>query len=138
MWRVLLGLVDVAFVRYNPVHPGARNDLFPRLAARRATRLYNFTNTFGYVPPARFRELRLTDGYWMPRVSDHYRFALTRPELDGLLCAPATPDELEHTQQALAEGPLTAEEERYLIDLAILDAGRAVLDDGTRPKKALR
>ncbi len=123
------GLVDVGFVRYNPLHPGARQDLFPRLAGQRATRLYNFTNTTGYVGPARCRALGLGEQYWMPRITDYYRFAMTQSGLDGLLCAPATAGEVEALRQALARGPLSPNDEQYLIDLADLDAGRAVLAD---------
>ena len=37
--------------------------------------------------------------YWHPDVTDYYRFALSRPELDGLLVSPGTPGEV----AALAE-----------------------------------
>jgi hypothetical protein len=33
--------VDVAFIRYNPVHPGARSDLFPKLRPS-LTSIFNF------------------------------------------------------------------------------------------------
>ncbi len=121
------GLVDLAFLRYNPAHPGARHDVFPHLEKRRATLLYNFTNTHGFVAPERFAKLGLNDDHWQPRVTDYHRFALTRPELDGLLCSPTTPEEVAGLAAALEEGPLDAEEEQYLIDLARLNEGRAEL-----------
>lgn len=121
------GLVDIALLRYNPSHPGARHEVFPHLEMRGATLLYNFTNTNGFVSPERFAALGLNDDYWQPRVTDYHRFALTRPELDGLLCSPSTPEEIAGLAAALEEGPLDAEEEKYLMDLALLNEGRARL-----------
>ncbi len=117
--------VDIAFVRYNPQHPGARLDIFPRMRSPRSL-LYCFKATLGYVKPARYAEMSLGDDYWRPKVTDFYRFALTRPEVDGLLCSPTTPREVEELALALEEGPLDESEEEHLISLAALDAGRAV------------
>jgi hypothetical protein len=63
-------------------------------------------------------------------VTDHYRFVLTAPEVDGILCSPLSPDEVRGIARALAEGPLTEEEQAYLVDLAALADGRATLLDG--------
>ena len=119
--------VDVAFVRYNAGHPGARRDIFPHLTLRHRTLLYGFTNTGGFVPRPRFRRLGLTDDLWFPSVTDHYRFALTPPQVNGILCSPSTPREVEALCRAVEKGPLDAEEEKYLVDLASLDQGRAEL-----------
>ena len=124
------GLVDIAFLRYNPSHSGAARDVFPHLEKQSATLLYNFKSTHGYVRPERFAALGLSDDHWQPRITDWYRFALTRPELDGLLCSPSTPEEIAELSVALEEGPLDAEEENYLIDLARLNEGRARLLPG--------
>jgi hypothetical protein len=121
------GLVDIALLRYNPSHPGARSDVFPHLENRESTLLYNFTNTHGFVPPERFAALGLSEDHWQPRVTDYHRFALSRPELDGLLCSPTTPEEVASLAAALEEGPLDAEEEKYLVDLAMINEGRAKL-----------
>ena len=120
-------LVDLAFIRYNPIHSGARVDLFPNLTKPTATLLYNFKSTTGFLPPERYAELGLNDDYWQPEITDYYRFALTRPEIDGLLCSPATPQEVEALAEALEEGPLDEEEENYLLDLALLEQGRGTL-----------
>lgn len=120
-------LVDIAFIRYNPIHTGANLDLFPYLKQPTSTLLYNFKSTLGFVAPARYAALGLDDDYWRPKITDYYRFALTRPEIDGLLCSPSTPEEVEALAGALEEGPLNEEEEKYLIDLATLDQGRGVL-----------
>ena len=124
-------MVDLAFIRYNPTHTGAKSDVFPYLVQPSRTLLYNFKSTMGFVRPEKYAELGLNDDYWRPGVTDYYRFALTRPEIDGLLCSPTTPREVKDLSRALEEGPLDEEEEQYLIDLAELDAGSAVLlDDG--------
>jgi len=119
-------LVDLAFIRYNPAHTGAKLDVFPYLTQSR-TLLYNFKSTLGFIRSKRYAELGLNDSYWRPGVTDYYRFALTRPEIDGLLCSPTTPREVKDLSSALEEGPLDEEEEKYLIDLAALDEGSAVL-----------
>ena len=119
-------LVDLAFIRYNPAHTGAKLDVFPYLTQSR-TLLYNFKSTLGFIRSKRYAELGLNDSYWRPGVTDYYRFALTRPEIDGLLCSPTTPREVKDLSSALEEGPLVEEEEKYLIDLAALDEGSAVL-----------
>jgi hypothetical protein len=152
--------VDIAFIRYNPDHPGAAKDLFPHLpsplggkgpgvrgnkcetlkpphpwtlslkgrggtpAAR--TLLFNFTSTFGHVPPAEMEALGLHGSkYWHPEITDHYRFVLSRPEIDGVLLAPKTPEELQGVAEALTKGPLTEEEQAYLMDVALVARGDA-------------
>ena len=124
------GLVDIGFVRYNSDHRGAEEDVFrhvgPRSAERRAL-LYNFTTTFGFVPPGRYAELGLGSGHWKPSITEHYRFVLDRPEIDGVLCAPQTPEEVDSLASALARGPLSDEEIAYLRDLSDLSQGRASL-----------
>lgn len=122
------GLVDAAFVRYNPAHPGARTDVFPLLTAERRPPIFNFTSTHGWVSPARRAALGVSPDVWQPDVTDCYRFALSTPGMDGLLCALGRPREVTALVDALARGPLTDDEQHVLINLAALDAGLAVLD----------
>ena len=126
-WAISHRLLPLAFVRYNPSHPGARLDLFPDLEQDGPTLVYNFKSTLGFVTPERYAELGLNDDYWQPSITDYYRFALTRPEIDGLLCSPETPLEVKALANALEEGPLDEEEQEYLIGLASLNEGRASL-----------
>jgi hypothetical protein len=123
---VRAGRLDIAFMRYNAGHVGAGHDVFPRVPERPRPLLFNFKSTSGFVPPARMAELGLAaPRYWQPAVTDHYRFALTRPQLDGLLIAQRTPAEVQQLAAALEQGPLTEEEESYLIDVASVARGDA-------------
>jgi hypothetical protein len=127
------GLVDMAFARYNPSHPGARHDLFPAVSPSTRVPLFNFKSTGGYVTSRRRIELGVTAEHWQPRLTDYYRFALTRAEVQGLLCAPQTPREVAALGEALEAGPLSDAEENFLINLASLDAGDTTLaSDATR------
>ena len=122
-------LVDLAFIRYNPTHMGAKSDVFPHLTGLPGTLLYNFKSTLGFMRRQRYAELGLDDKHWRPEITDYYRFALSRPEIDGLLCSPTTQREVRDLSRALAAGPLDEEEENYLIDLAMLDAGAVLITD---------
>jgi hypothetical protein len=107
------GAVDLAFVRYNPLHPGARDDLFPALDPAAPALVYNFNSTRGaeLTGPVDAGEM------WIPRVPDYYRFVLSRPEVDGLLCAFDRAEEIAALVAALAEGPLSEEEQSYMVEL---------------------
>lgn len=120
-------LVDVAFIRYNPAHPGSVNDLFPRLLPGPRPLLYNFRSVLEPVSRERWRELGLDEDHWIPEPPDYYRFALSRPEMSGILGSLNSPGELDALAAALDQGPLQAEEEDYLVSLAALAAGRARL-----------
>jgi hypothetical protein len=123
-------LVDIGFVRYNALHLGAEKDLFPHVPARTRARrplLFNFTSTTGFIRPEHYAALGLTSDHWQPAITDYYRFVLARPEIDGLLCAPTTPDQVDALIAALASGPLTEEEQTYIRDLGALALGEARL-----------
>jgi len=111
-------LLDVSFVRYNAAHPGARRDLFPFIGAARSTPLFNFKSMMARISRETFDALGLPEGYWLPEVCDYYRFVLSRDELDGVLCSPQSPKELSELLRALERGPVSAEEEEYMIWLS--------------------
>ena len=119
-------LADIAFARYNPAHLGARDDLFPHLAAS-STLVFNFNSLADRVIEEDRARLGLAPQFWLPRPEDYYRFALLRPELDGVLCAPGTPDEVTALRDALKAGPLSQSENDHLIRLADLSLGRVRL-----------
>ncbi len=125
LWAVNNGAVDVAFVRYNPEHPGAREDIFPKLNSHKRSVLFGFKSTQGFRTAPDLSSLGANPRvYWQPGATDYYRFALSRPELDGILCALGSVAELRALESALSEGPLSSAEEKFLINLALLSAGR--------------
>ena len=111
------GLVDVSYIRYNPIHSGARVDLFPYLDRETATLVYNFKSTSGFIADADWTRLGLPDLGWRPRITDYYRFALSHPKIDGLLCSPRTAEQVRALSEALGEGPLSEDEERRMLKL---------------------
>ena len=120
------GTLDLCLSRYNSSHLGARDDLFPHVANRRAL-LFNFSNTRGFVPMSRCDELGIDHEMWRPSRRDHYRFVLSRPEVDGVLCSLGTLDHVTDLVEALEEGPLEEEEQEHLVLLSKLNAGTSTL-----------
>jgi hypothetical protein len=114
----LYSLLDLNLVRYNTAHPGARTDLFPYLQPQTSTLMFNLKSMMFRVPEERFRELRLPPGAWMPQSCDYYRFVLSQPALDGILCSPLEPAEVRGMVQAMEQRPLTLQEQEYMIWLS--------------------
>src|SRR5207247_8639036 len=103
-------LIDVGFIRYNAGHPGAKIDVFPHLSGDRSVPLFNFKSCSGYVRPERLDALGIAADNWRPHPTDHYRYALSRPELDGVLCAPQRTEHVSELVSALESGPLSLEQ----------------------------
>ena len=124
------GALDIAFVRYNPLHPGARDDLFPYVAPRgagRSTLLYNFKSTMGHAGDVEWAQLGVGADYWRPHITDYYRFALAQPALDGILCSLPAPFAVGELVCALDKGALDDDDQQYLLDLGELGRGAATL-----------
>ena len=109
--------LDISFIRYNARHRGAVNDLFPHLIPPRENLVFNFKSTGGFVSESAAKRSQLDPDLWYPSLADHYRFVLTRPELDGILCAPRSPLEVDRIADALLEGPLDDEDEHHVAAL---------------------
>ncbi len=107
-------LLDVNFIRYNPSHPGAVTEIFPFLRPDRTGLIFNFKSTMSLVQPDQFRQLGLDSRHWLPHPTDYYRFALTVPGMDGVLCSPQSPEELAGIAEAMERGPLSPEEVAYM------------------------
>lgn len=118
MLSVNYNCLDINYIRYNTAHPGARQDVFPYLTPNRSTLLFNFKSVLSYVTPERFSNIGLDHHYWLPKVTDYYRFVLTQPALDGILCSLSTPEHVRHLSDALNDRPLTSEEEQYMMWLS--------------------
>lgn len=107
-------LLDVNLIRYNTAHPGALSEIFPHVRPDRTGLIFNFKSTMSQVTPAQFQQLGLGEQYWQPGPTDYYRFVLSVPGMDGVLCSPQSPEELHGIARAMESGPLSAEEEAYM------------------------
>lgn len=119
------GPFDIEFVRYNPSHPGARTEVFPHVKSRaegRRALLYNFNSTQSWITDEdHYAAIGVGADNWRPHATDYYRFALTEPALDGLLCGLPSAGSVRDLADAVARGPLDEEDHQYLLDLAELD-----------------
>jgi aryl-alcohol dehydrogenase-like predicted oxidoreductase len=99
--------VDFFHVRYNAVHTGAEQDIFPHLPQEDRPGIVIFTATCWR---------KLLKPKLMPKgerpltAADCYRFALSHPDVNVCLTAPANAEQMEQNLEALAAGPLGEEE----------------------------
>jgi aryl-alcohol dehydrogenase-like predicted oxidoreductase len=103
--------LDLLMVRYNAAHPGAEQDIFPRLEKRKPA-IVAYTATS-------WRKLLRRPSGWngpIPTAGDCYRFCLTSPHVDVVLCAPKNRIELAENLAALEKGPLSEEELRTMYE----------------------
>lgn len=106
--------LDLALIRYNALHPGARNDLFPFLEPDYySTLVFNFNSTQGHTNETESAPIRKSAS--VPHITDHYRFVVSRPEIDGILFSPQSAKELREVRSALEKGGLEPDEEDDLI-----------------------
>ncbi len=109
---------DLFHVRYNAAHRGAETEVFERLPQDPAGRpgIVAFTATRwgtlllppkgGENPASRGRDERSAP----PTAGDCYRFVLTNPRLDVVLCGARDASDLRHALAAVERGPLSEEE----------------------------
>lgn len=102
---------DAAFgvfhVRYNAVHPGAEQDVFPKLPSADPPGIVSFTNTcWGQL----LDPSRMPPGEGCPPAEDCYRFALSHEGVDVAVCGPKNDDELTSALRAIQQGPLDPDE----------------------------
>ena len=97
----------VAMLRYNAVHRGAEQDVFPFLAGERPPGVIAYTATrWGHLlDPA-----KMPEGESPPEASDCYRFALSHPSVDLVLCGPADRAQMQEALRTLERGPLDPDE----------------------------
>ncbi len=70
------------------------------------------------------RALKVDPQLWYPDAPDYYRYALSRPQMDGLLFTARSHRELVELDAALGRGGLTPDEEIHLEELAVI-SGKA-------------
>jgi aryl-alcohol dehydrogenase-like predicted oxidoreductase len=99
--------VDFFHVRYNAVHTGAEQDVFPHLQQEDRPGIVVFTATC-------WRKLlkprRMPAGESPLTAADCYRFVLSHPDVNVCLSGPKTAAHLEENLKALDAGPLDEEE----------------------------
>jgi aryl-alcohol dehydrogenase-like predicted oxidoreductase len=101
--------IDLFMIRYNAAHPGAERDVFPSLERRKPA-------IVAYTATSWRKLLQAPRGYDGPVMTagDCYRFNLTSPHVDLTLSGPANVEQLRESLDAIAKGPLTAEEESWM------------------------
>jgi predicted aldo/keto reductase-like oxidoreductase len=101
--------LDLLMIRYNAAHPGAEREIFPhKRAAEPAILAYTATS---------WRKLLTRPKGWdgpVMTAGDCYRFQLSSPHVDLALTGPKSRAELEANLDALAKGPLDAEEDAWM------------------------
>ncbi|WP_437973335.1 aldo/keto reductase [Sorangium sp. So ce295] len=108
--------LDLLMIRYNAAHPGAERDIFPHVRESKPSIL-------AYTATAWRRLLKQPKGWDRPAMTagDCYRFQLSSPHVDLALTGPKSRAEVEANLDALANGPLTADEQAWMREF-----GRAV------------
>jgi aryl-alcohol dehydrogenase-like predicted oxidoreductase len=105
--------LDALMVRYNAAHPGAEEEVFGQLGEPRpGVAAYTATSWGHLLDPA-----RLPAGEAPPAPADCYRFALSHPSVDLVMCGPRDEAELEGALAALERGPLGEEERARMLRL---------------------
>ncbi len=116
--------IDVLHVRYNAAHPGAEEDLFPRLPAADGPGLVAFTATsWGQLLRARW----MPPGEPTPTAGDCYRFVLSNPAVGVCLTGPATSAHVDHAIAAIERGPMSADELAWMKRVGRAVRRRAIL-----------
>lgn len=112
-------VLDLQYIRYNVGHPKARTEIFPFVRPDPLALVYNFTSTLSRVTPEGLKAIGLDpQAYWIPEVTDYYRFALSNHCINGILFAPQHVWQITALSEALAKGPLGTNEQDYLIKLS--------------------
>ena len=102
---------DIFHVRYNAVHPGAEQDVFPHLPAENPPGIVAFTATS-------WRQLlkhrRIPNHERVPTAGDCYRFVLSNPAVNICMTGAAKLEHTEHALEAFRRGPLSPDEMQWI------------------------
>ena len=99
---------DLLMLRYNSVHRGAEKDVFPYVPERPNRPMictYTATRWGHLLDPS-----KMPPGESPPSARDCYRFSLSHPAVDMVLCGPANAAQMDEAIAALERGPLEADE----------------------------
>ena len=101
------GVLDVYHVRYNAVHRGGEDDLFPHIMGDSKPGIVGFTATcWGRLLDPK----RMPPDEKAPSAADCYRFALSHPAVDVCLTGPRTVGEMRENLEVLDSGPMGEDE----------------------------
>ena len=99
--------IDIFMVRYNAVHRGAEQDIFPYLSLESPPGLTTYTATrWGHL----LKPGKMPSGEKPLTASDCYRFALSHPSVDLCMMGPRNEREMLDGIAAMDQGPLSDEE----------------------------
>lgn len=100
------GIIDYFHIRYNAVHRGAEQDIFPHLQSKRPG-LVSFTATsWGQL----IKQKKMPPNTPLPSAGDCYRFVLARDEIDVCMMGVRDLTMFEDNMKVLEKGPMTPEE----------------------------
>jgi aryl-alcohol dehydrogenase-like predicted oxidoreductase len=101
------GIFDIFHVRYNAVHRGAEDDVFPKLPKENRPGMVTYTATcWGKL----LKHRKVQAGEKLPRASDCYRFVLSNPDVDVCMTGPRNREQMREALRTLELGPLSREE----------------------------
>lgn len=101
--------LDLLMIRYNAAHPGAERDIFPHLEKRHPS-------VIAYTATAWRKLLKKPSGWdgGVMTAGDCYRFCLSNPNVDVVLCGAKSKAEMAENLDALEKGPLSPDEEGWM------------------------
>lgn len=99
--------IDIFMLRYNAVHKGAEDEIFPHLPDNNRPGVTVYTATcWGKL----LKKKKMPPGEEPLSASDCYRFVLSNPQVDLCMMGPSSEQEFDAGITALAKGPLSDEE----------------------------
>lgn len=99
--------IDIFQVRYNLVHRGAEEDIFPYLPKENRPGIIAYTATCWRKP---LEAGNMPGGEKPLTATDCYRFVLSNPNVDVCITGPSSASQMEENCATLARGPLSDEE----------------------------
>lgn len=98
---------ELLMLRYNAVHRGAEKDVFPFVPERSRPWIAVYTATrWGHLLDAG----KMPPGEKPLSARDCYRYSLSHPAVDMVICGPANSEQMNEAISALERGPLEPEE----------------------------
>ncbi len=98
---------ELLMFRYNAVHRGAEKDVFPFIPHQKRPAIITYTATrWGHLLDA----AKMPEGVEPPSARDCYRYSLSHPQMDMVVCGPANAEQMDEAISALEMGPLAPEE----------------------------